>query len=125
MACGRPAEDALVFPGVEGKPWSEPAYQSWRRRAFKRAYEAAGLERIRVYDLRRSFASLLLHEGRSAIYVAKQLGHAARLTLDTYGHVIDELEDAPALSAEDAIKAARRGEVPAAYLKVAEDSDGS
>ena len=34
-------------------------------------------------------ASLLLHEGRSVIYVARQLGHDARLTLTRYGHVID------------------------------------
>ncbi|MDA8067528.1 MAG: site-specific integrase, partial [Actinomycetota bacterium] len=58
--------------------------------------------------LRHSFASLLLHEGRSVHYVGKQLGHGARLTLDTYGHVIDELDDAPRLSAVDAIVRARR-----------------
>jgi hypothetical protein len=29
------------------------------------------------------------------IYVARQLGHDARLTLSTYGHVIDELEAPP------------------------------
>ena len=27
------------------------------------------------------------------IYVARQLGHGATLTLGTYGHVIEELED--------------------------------
>jgi integrase len=68
---------------------------------------AAGLEAVRPYDLRHSFASLLLHEGRSVIYVARQLGHDARLTLSTYGHVIDELEDAPRIQAEDAIREAR------------------
>jgi hypothetical protein len=31
------------------------------------------------------FASLLLHEGRSVIYVARQLGHDARLTLTRMG----------------------------------------
>ena len=49
----------------------------------------------RPYDLRHSFASLLLHEGRSVVSVARQLGHGAGLTLSTYGHVSDELEDAP------------------------------
>jgi integrase len=61
----------------------------------------------RPYDLRHSFASLLLHEGRSVIYVARQLGHDARLTLSTYGHVIDELEDLPRIDAETAIGEAR------------------
>ena len=41
------------------------------------------------------------------IYVARQLGHDARLTLSTYGHVIDELEGAQTRDAEYAIKAAR------------------
>lgn len=43
------------------------------------------------------------------IYVARQLGHDARLTLTRYGHVIDELEDDPRLPAEEAIQAAREG----------------
>ena len=66
------------------------------------------MDGARPYDLRHSFASLLLHEGRSVTYVARQLGHDARLTLGTYGHVIDELDDAPSASTEDAIQAARR-----------------
>jgi integrase len=79
VAVGRPGDRELVFPGKEAQPWTQAAYQSWRRRAFKRGTEAAGLA------LRHSFASLLLHEGRSVIYVARQLGHDARLTLTRYG----------------------------------------
>jgi hypothetical protein len=58
--------------------------------------------------LSHSFASLVLHEGRSVIYVARQLGHDARLTLTRYGHVIDKLEDAPRIEPEVAIGDARR-----------------
>jgi integrase len=93
MATGRPDDKQLVFPGRDGLPWTQAAYQSWRRRAFRRATLAAGLTHARPYDLTHSFASSLLHEGRSVIYVARQLGHDARLTLTRYGHVIDELED--------------------------------
>jgi hypothetical protein len=32
-------------------------------------------------------------EGRTIHYVAKQLGHSVLMTMNTYGHVIDELED--------------------------------
>lgn len=77
MAAGRPDDGELVFPGKGGLPWTQAAYQSWRRRSFRRVADAAGLERARPYDLRHSFASLLLHEGRSVIYVARQLGHDA------------------------------------------------
>jgi integrase len=103
MAAGRPGDSELVFPGKEAQPWTQAAYQSWRRRAFNRATHDADLEHARPYDLRHSFASLLLQEGRSVIYVARQLGHDARLTLSRYGHVIDELEDRPRLEAEEAI----------------------
>ena len=108
MAAGHPDDDQLVFPGRDGQPWTQAAYQSWRRRAFRRATQAAGLVHARPYDLRHSFASLLLHEGRSVIYVARQLGHDARLTLTRYGHVIDELEDTLRIEAEAAVADARR-----------------
>ena len=107
MAAGRPGDSELVFPGKEGQVWTQAAYQSWRRRAFNRGVQAAGLVHARPYDLRHSFASLLLHEGRSVIYVARQLGHDTRLTLTRYGHVIDELEDTPRIEAEVAIANAR------------------
>jgi len=107
LRSGRPAGKALIFPSRDGGPWTDPAYQSWRRRAFARAITAAGINHARPYDLRHSYASLLLYEGRSVIYVARQLGHDARLTLTTYGHVIEELEDAPRQDAETAILAAR------------------
>jgi integrase len=107
LRCGRPPGTTLVFPSRNGTVWSLAAYQSWRRRAFRRARERAEMGEARPYDLRHSFASLLLHEGRSVIYVARQLGHAAGLTLGTYGHVIDELDSSPSLDAESAIAAAR------------------
>jgi integrase len=148
LRSGRPGAQHLVFPSRSGEPWTLAAYQSWRRRAFRRALSLAhtdpssdpmeqrcpacaaapakpcqtpagrvmkqshvARQRPRVpgrpYDLRHSFASLLLHEGRSVIYVARQLGHDARLTLSTYGHVIDELDDVPSIDAEAAIADAR------------------
>jgi integrase len=105
MRNGRPADRANVFPGPEGRRWT---YDNWRRRAFDRAAKAASVDFATPYSLRHWFASLLLHEGPSVVYVARQMGHDARLTLTTYGHVIDELEDAPNIPAEDAIRAARQ-----------------
>ena len=43
------------------------------------------------------------------IYIARQLGHDARLTLSRYGHVIEEYDDRPQVTAEEAIRAAREG----------------
>lgn len=106
-ATGEPATDDVLFPAADGGPWSANAFEKWRRRVFTSALAAIGIERGRPYDLRHSFASLLLHEGRSVIYVARQLGHGAELTMRTYGHVIEELEDRPQLPAEEAIREAR------------------
>jgi integrase len=120
MAAGRPGGDELIFPGRDGHPWSESAYKSWRRRAFARALTAAGIEHARPYDLRHGFASLLVHEGRSVIDVARQLGHGPQLTLGRYAHVIDEFSDAPRQDAESAILAARAA-APAHELPIAHD----
>jgi len=66
-------------------------------------------------DLRHSFASLLLHEGRNVIYVARQLGHGPRLTLTVYGHVVEELDGAPQIEAASAIQAAREAHVRVSF----------
>lgn len=41
------------------------------------------------------------------IYVARQLGHDGRLTLSTYGHVMDGFDDTLRLDAQTAIAEAR------------------
>jgi hypothetical protein len=80
----------------------------------------AGVDEATPYTLRHSFASLLLHEGRSVIYVARQLGHDARLTLTRYGHVIDKLKDQPQIPAEQAIREARSQLVPSPFPEAVE-----
>ena len=117
MACGRPADDVPVIPRPsDGGVMSAKTFNVWRGDVFVPAPARAGLDKARPYDLRHSFASLLLHEGRSVIYVARQLGHGANLTLKTYGHVIDEL-DGQHVSADDAIRAARAADVRVTFAR--------
>ena len=52
----------------------------------------AGISNARPYDLRHSFVSLLIHEGRSVVDVARQAGHSPTMTLDVYAHVFDEFD---------------------------------
>lgn len=111
MASGRPGDDEPVLLADRGGgAWTEPGYERWRQTGWRRTLGELGLAYQRPYDCRHSFASLLLHEGRSVVYVARQLGHSTAVCMRTYGHVVEELEDAPRIGAEEAIAAARRGE---------------
>jgi integrase len=85
------------------------ARRNWRRRVYEPTAYACGLDGWRPYDLRHSFASLLIHEGRlSVVEIAAQLGHSPTMALNTYGHVIAELKGSVRISAEDQIREARR-----------------
>lgn len=63
--------------------------QNYIRRVFKRLLAKAGLREIRLHDIRHTFASLLLSDGTSPVYVKEQLGHTSiQMTVDIYGHLI-------------------------------------
>ncbi len=85
---GSHADRALVFATRTGSP---PDLRSLERNHFLRILEAAGLPRIRLYDLRHTHASLLLSRGVPVHTVSERLGHAsAKVTLDTYAHTLPE-----------------------------------
>jgi hypothetical protein len=105
---GRPDDDVLLLPNGSGGVWNDPAWQTWHRDAWQPACRAVGLEGARPYDLRHSFVSLLIHEGRSVVDVARQAGHSPTMTLDVYAHVFDEFDSAERVSAKDQIAQAWR-----------------
>jgi hypothetical protein len=105
--CSRTGDGDLIFPGQEGAPWSESAWRNWRRRSFAKAAVAVGLHGARPYDLRHSFVSLLIAEGRGVIDVARQAGHSPTMALDVYGHVFDDWDPADRISAEARVATAR------------------
>lgn len=108
MRRGRPAGTELVVPtNVEG-PWSEHDWRNWRRRPFARAAEAAELPRdVRPRDLRGSFASLLVHEGRSIVEVARIMGHSPAICLRDYAQIFDEFDPDNRIDADESIRRAR------------------
>jgi len=60
-----------------------------RERVFFRCLAKANLRRIRIHDLRHTFASLLIQNNESLAYVKDQLGHhSIQITVDTYGHLV-------------------------------------
>lgn len=118
MASGRPNDDALVFPALDGRAWTKDDWDVFRANGWKTACKRAQLVPApRPYDLRHSFASLLLAEGRTVHYVAAQLGHSPVLTLSTYGHLIAEYAEAAQIDAEREIILARDGRAGEALVR--------
>ncbi len=59
------------------------------------ARKRAGLEDVRIHDLRHSFASFLINAGRGIYEVANLLGHTQLKTTQRYAHLADQtLRDA-------------------------------
>jgi integrase len=71
LASGRPAGHEPVFPNHRGRPSTEAAYQSWRRRSFNAARKAAGVEHATSSTSsrtsRRSRAEQAIREARSQL----------------------------------------------------------
>ena len=102
-----PSKSELVFPTSRDTLWTDYDWRNWRSRVYRPLVEAVGLAKSRPYDLRHSFASLLIHEGVSVVEVARQMGNAPDVTLTTYAHVFEELDPTKRLPAAEAIGCAR------------------
>jgi integrase len=64
----------------------------------------AGLPQIRFHDLRHTCATLLLTKNVNPKVVSEMLGHATiAITLDTYSHVLPNMQSEAAQAIEDAV----------------------
>lgn len=120
----RAAAGDLLFPRPDGGLWTDSSYRNWRRRVFQPAASEANLGDLQLtgqgrtqrskyaglnpYDLRHSFASLMLAEGRNPTEIAEMLGHSLKMLFETYAHVIADLRGEPQASAEHRIQIAQR-----------------
>lgn len=106
---GRPKAGLFLRP--DGGWFTKDDWDNWRDRRFYVALDDLGLDRFRPYDLRHSFASLLIREGETSIVeLAAQLGHSPTETLKTYGHVFSEYRRQPRVPAIQLIAKARDGD---------------
>lgn len=80
---GRPGADTLVFEN-DGAPFNPNSFGM----TFARIVADAGLPRVRLHDLRHSFASLMIASGTDLKTVSTALGHSTiSVTADVYAHV--------------------------------------
>ena len=107
LAQGRPS--GLIFRGVKRDLWTQTMWQNWWRKSWVPAVKGLRvLPRPRPYDLRHSFASLLIAQGFNVFEVADQLGNGPDVIRKTYGHVFKEFKAGERVPAEERIRAARQ-----------------
>jgi integrase len=76
-----------------------------RKRYFAPLLEKAGLPSIRFHDLRHTCATLLLARNVNPKIVSEMLGHATiAITLDTYSHVLPDMQDSATRALEDVLR---------------------
>ena len=102
------AADVLAaLPKVPGNPWVIPGTRPGQRLSsifepWSRVRARAGLDDVRIHDLRHSYASRALALGESLPVIAKLLGHAQIQTTARYTHLTrDSVKDAATRVAND------------------------
>lgn len=95
LACGvsLPADSYVFAAGPDGAaPWHpDRATYRWRQVRAR-----AGLDRVRLHDLRHAVATQLLAAGVDLAVVADRLGHDPSTTLKIYAHALPERDRAAA-----------------------------
>lgn len=97
-----PKMDYVVFGDVY-----TPFADTTIRRKFNEWIKAAGVNPIRIHDMRHSHASYLINKGTIISVISKRLGHSnVSTTLDTYSHLYPTTEKEAISNMEDDFKEA-------------------
>ena len=93
---GEPAIDVLRgIPRMEDNPWVLPGFKrgkhiSYLHDSWRRVLDRAGIENLRIHDLRHSFASGGLLVGEGLPMIGKLLGHSKVQTTARYAHLAND-----------------------------------
>jgi integrase len=102
LGLGKLPDDALVFPGAEGRPQSPRDIST----QWALAADRAGLGAVTFHALRHTHASQLIDAGVDIVTISRRLGHAGpNITLQIYAHLFRKSDD----KAAQAINAALAG----------------
>ena len=115
------AED-LVFVGPQG---GTLRLATFRHRIWRPATRAAGLDRLRIHDLRHTAVALWIAAGANPKEVAARAGHTSvSFTLDRYGHLYPDADQA-LRDRLDALHALSQPQQPAGLNGPETDQEGS
>ncbi|WIG18373.1 tyrosine-type recombinase/integrase [Kocuria rosea] len=94
------ADHVRLHVGTEGVQWlfrgqgDDPPHQNSIGYLWRKAAAKAGVEGVKLHDLRHFYASGLIAAGCDVVTVQRALGHArATTTLNTYSHLWPSAED--------------------------------
>lgn len=92
----------LVLCEDDGSPWTPNRFSAqWHKAVGERG------QKVRFHDLRHTHATLLLRQGVHPKVVSERLGHATiNITLDTYSHVMPDMQDEAAEKLDGVLRAA-------------------
>ena len=83
-------DSGYVFRRENGEPYHPDLISQ----AFQKAVDVSGQPRIRLHDVRHTYATLALQAGVHPKVVSERLGHAnISITLDIYSHAIPAMEE--------------------------------
>jgi integrase len=101
-----PRLDGFVLgDGAPGKPRSPSFIEiPWRK-----IRQAAGLDDVRIHDLRHAFASVAASSGLGLPIIGKMLGHTQQATTQRYAHLASDPVKAAAAAVAERIAAAMSG----------------
>jgi integrase len=92
-------ETPLLFPAARGGLID---IDNWRRREWRPAIEAAGLDlRLTPYSMRHTYASFALAAGVSIFDLARLMGTSVKVIDETYGHLVRDSHDRVRQALED------------------------
>jgi integrase len=85
-------EEIATFEGLSPFYFGgdKPLASTTVKRAFDNYCKQAGVEIIRIHDLRHSFVSMLIHLGANLMVVADLIGDTVEQVMKTYGHLYQE-----------------------------------
>jgi integrase len=94
-------ENGLIFASEAGEPLNRRYITTHR---FKPLLKRTRLPKICFHGLRHTCATLLLTKNVNPKIVSEMLGHASiAITLDTYSHVLPNMQDSAAKAMEDVL----------------------
>ena len=105
---GKPRTHALIFTGDKGGPCNRSAFNAkvWIPARRKADIPDGDDDAAGMYQLRHHYATVLLRGGVDIKRVQSYLGHhSAAFTLDVYGHLMPDDEDASLRQVEAALAA--------------------